>query len=98
SITVFIQYLKLINASWVRYAMDTTLTCRQIVTTCDSPFLLAGYPEVDSVGQPDTALYAEGSAYSNYCGWKNFWAGRLNAETGKPHDFAEGALACALQN
>ena len=32
-----------INFTWPHYAADTTLTFRQIVTTCDSLFALAGY-------------------------------------------------------
>lgn len=34
-----------INISWQGYANNTSLTYRQIITTCDSLFALAGYTD-----------------------------------------------------
>jgi hypothetical protein len=35
----------LINTSWKSYATNAALTYQQIVTTCDSLFAVAGYPD-----------------------------------------------------
>ncbi len=90
----------LINTTWLRYANDTSLTYRQIVTTCDSLYVLAGYPvfpdtthsgsgalaPVDSIAADD-----DGSSFMGYLVWKNFWSNRCDVATGKLHNFAEDA-------
>ena len=51
-----------INTTWKRYASDTNLTYRQMVTICDSMFARAGYPvfpDTSRSGNNDSTRGAE---------------------------------------
>lgn len=76
----------IINTSWQGYANNTSLTYRQIITTCDSLFALAGY--TDTMHSEE-----DGSSFVNYQRWKNFWSTRCDVATGKLHSFAADAIA-----
>ncbi|MFI5196503.1 MAG: hypothetical protein ACHQD8_05390, partial [Chitinophagales bacterium] len=75
-----------INYSWSQYATDTDLTFRQIVTTCDSLFALAGFPGRDTASNEREG---DDNPYYDYLKWKAFWAPRLDAPTGKLHDLSK---------
>ena len=80
----------LINTSWASYASDPNLTYQQIVTTCDSLFTLAGYP--DTSGSDTGNHYDDKTAYEGYAQWKSFWGNRCDIGTGKLHSFVADAL------
>lgn len=87
--------------SWRNYASDTNLTYLQIVTTCDSLFNLVGYPKVDTTAANDSvaAIDTEDdeNSYFDYCLWRRFWETRLDAATGKLHNFA-AEIGAKFQN
>lgn len=69
------------DVSWKRIAADTSLTFQEVVTICDS--LFANSPVVDT-GEDGPAM--------KYNRWKQFWWNRVDASTGRPHDFQVGVL------
>ena len=89
----------LINTTWTNYASDTSLTFRQIITTCDSQFAAAGYPVFPDTAtggggsymSVDSGADEDGSPFYAYIIWKNFWSTRCDVATGKLHSFAREA-------
>ncbi len=62
--------------AWYRKASDPDLTFKEIVNYCDSLFAVPG--NIDT---------GEDGVYKKYSKWKMFWGVRLDASTGKLHNF-----------
>lgn len=65
---------------WRSRANNPELTYREIVTYCDSLFAIPENKDDDEDGE-----------YNGYLHWKAFWGPRLDARTGKLHDFNKAA-------
>ncbi len=73
--------------AWHSKADDPTLTFVQIAKYCDSLFAVPGNIDTGEDGE-----------YMNYTRWKMFWAPRLDAQSGKLHDFNKAKAAKIYQN
>lgn len=74
------------DVDWQYYAQDTTLTFPQIVSICDSLFLIAG--EV-----VDTNIVEGEGTEARYRQWQRFWLPRLDSATMRPHNYGKGVMA-----